>query len=273
MKVRVSILDDNIAGPLYFKGEHGLSVLVDVDGQTFLWDCGLSDIAVRNGRLLGVDFRAVSGIGLSHGHMDHAGGLTEVLMATGPKKLYMHPGALAPRYFKAGGGSVFAGVPFTREAIEAACLSLELATGPNEVMPGVSLSGEIPRVTSFEGNEPNLFVLKDGELVPDMFDDDQALIVDAPGGAIVLTGCAHSGIVNIMKHALEEYGNIKAVIGGTHIGMGGEAKLEPTMEFLKEAAVEKMVFCHCTGTVAISRLIDAFPGRMVPGQSGLTLEI
>jgi 7,8-dihydropterin-6-yl-methyl-4-(beta-D-ribofuranosyl)aminobenzene 5'-phosphate synthase len=75
-----------------------------------------------------------------------------------------------------------------------------------------------------------------------------------------------------MKFVLERHGKIKAVIGGTHIGMGGEAKLEPTMEFLEEADVEKMVFSHCTGTVAISKLMDRFPGRMVPGQSGLCME-
>lgn len=272
MQVKVIILCDNIAGPLFFKGEHGQSMLLDVDGRTFLWDCGLTDIALRNGRLLGVDFKALEGIGLSHGHSDHAGGLMDVLQASGPKRLHMHPGAMEPRYFAASGAKLFAGIPFRREAIEAACLELEFSKGPHEVLPGAYMTGEIPRVTSFEGNEPNLFVLRDGELVPDMFEDDQALIVDTPDGAIVLTGCAHSGIVNIMKFALMRHGKIKAVIGGTHIGMGGEAKLEPTIEFLEEADVEKMVFSHCTGTVAISKLMDRFPGRMVPGQSGLYLE-
>jgi 7,8-dihydropterin-6-yl-methyl-4-(beta-D-ribofuranosyl)aminobenzene 5'-phosphate synthase len=273
LQVKVIILCDNIAGPLFFKGEHGQSMLLDIDGRTFLWDCGLTDVAVHNGRLLGVDFKALQGIGLSHGHMDHAGGLMEVLQASGPKRLHMHPAALEPRYFMASGGKLFAGVPFTRQAIEAACLDLEFSKGPHEVLPGAYMTGEIPRLTPFEGDEPDLFVLRDAELVPDTFEDDQALIVDAPGGAIVLTGCAHSGIVNIMKYALERHGKIRAVIGGTHIGMGGEARLDPTMEFLQEAEVEKMVFSHCTGTVAISRLMDRFPGRMVPGQSGLYLEL
>jgi len=273
MEVKVAILCDNTAG-LLFKAEHGLSVLVEVEGRSFLWDCGQTDVAVSNAHAMGIDLRAVEGIGLSHGHMDHAGGLGPVLASSGPRKIYMHPEAFAPRYFVAGEMKLFVGIPLSTEALEAASGGIEYSRGPVEVMPGVRLSGEIPRVTEFEGPEPNLFAVEGGELVPDRSIDDQALIVDTPDGAVVLTGCAHSGVVNILKHVLETSGRIRAVVGGTHLGMGAPlSRVEATMEFLEEISPGRMVFNHCTGSVVMSRMLDRFGGAFIPGQTGLVMEV
>jgi len=270
--VKVAILTDNITGPPYFKAEHGLSCFLEVDGRRFLWDCGLTDVAVGNASLLGIDLRTIEGIGLSHGHVDHAGGLEAVLRVAGAKKVYMHPAAYEPRYLVAGDARVFAGIPLRREALEAMSSGLEMSSGPVEVLPGVTLTGEIPRVTEFEGDEPYLFVLRDGELVPDPFVDDQALVVDTPEGAIVLTGCAHSGLVNVMKHVIEGHGRIRAVIGGTHLGMGAPVeKVEKTMDFIQEALPDRIVVNHCTGSVVMSRMLDRFGGRFTPGNTGLVL--
>ncbi len=270
MEIKVAILDDNITGPPFFKAEHGLSVLLEVDGRRFLWDCGLSDLAVYNARLLGIDLRTIEGIGISHGHMDHAGGLAAVLGASGPKKVHMHPGALEPRYMVAGSFKVFVGIALRREALESMSDGLELSAAPVEVMPGVGLTGEVPRVTDFEGPEPSLFLLKDGELIPDPFVDDQALVVDTPDGAIVLTGCAHSGLVNILKHIMEKHGRIRAVVGGTHLGMGAPLpKVEATMDFLEEVLPDRIIVNHCTGSVVMSRMLDRFKDRFIPGQTGL----
>lgn len=269
MEVKVTILDDNIASPRVFKAEHGLSVLLEVEGRSFLWDCGQTDIAVGNARLLGIDLKSIEGIGLSHGHYDHSGGLLHVLGASGPKRVYMHPDALEPKFFKAGEIKVFIGLPFARTAIEGISGGLELSTGQVEVLPGVHMTGEVPRVTDFEGLEPNLYCEKDGELVPDPFTDDQALVVRTPEGAVVLTGCAHSGVVNILKHVQEEYGRIRAVVGGTHLGLGNEARVDPTIDFLDGLDVDKMIFCHCTGVAVISRLMAHFKDRFVAGHTGM----
>ncbi len=273
MDVKVAVLCDNTAG-LFCKAEHGLAVLLEVDGRSFLWDCGQTDVAVYNAQVMGIDLRGVEGIGLSHGHMDHAGGLGRVLAVSGPRKIYMHPEALAPRYFVAGAAKMFVGVPMRLEALEAAGAGVEFTRGPVEVLPGVRLTGEVPRVTDFEGPEPNLFRDEGGELVPDSFIDDQALVVDTPEGAVVLTGCAHSGVVNILKYVLETSPRIRAVVGGTHLGMGAPlSKVEATMEFLDGLDCGKMIFNHCTGSVVMSRMVDRFPGRFIPGQTGLVLEV
>lgn len=273
MEVRVAILNDNTAGPPAFKAEHGLSALVEVEGRSFLWDCGATDITVRNARAMGIDLAAIEGIGLSHGHYDHCGGLMTVLEASGPKRVFMHPEALTPKYAIFGQVQRFIGIPFSQAAIEGASLKLELSKEPVEVMPGVNLTGEVPRVTDFEGLEPNLFCFMDGDMVPDPFLDDQALVVDTPEGAIVLTGCAHSGVVNILKHVLESHERIRAVVGGTHLGLGDAKRMQPTIEFLDDVAPDKMIFTHCTGAKAATTMMERFKDRFVPSQKGLVLNV
>ncbi len=273
MEVKVAILNDNMAGPPAFKAEHGLSVLVEVDGRSFLWDCGATEITVRNARAMGINLGAIEGIGLSHGHYDHCGGLMAVLEASGPKRVFMHPEALLPKYAIFGQIQRFIGIPFSRPAIEGASLGLELSKEAIEVMPGVKLTGEVPRVTEFEGLEPNLYCLMDGDMVPDPFLDDQALVVDTPEGAVVLTGCAHSGVVNILKHVLESHERIRAVVGGTHLGLGDAKRLQPTIEFLDEVAPAKMIFSHCTGARAASTMLEHFNDRFIPSQTGLFINL
>jgi len=140
-------------------------------------------------------------------------------------------------------------------------------------MPKVFTTGEIPRVTGFEGEEPNLYVEVEGGLVPDPFTEDQALVVDTPEGAVVLTGCAHSGVVNILEYAREKYGEIRAVVGGTHLGLGNEGRLQPTLGYLEDLRVGRMVFNHCTGTRAVAEMITRFPDTFIPGQTGLVVTL
>jgi 7,8-dihydropterin-6-yl-methyl-4-(beta-D-ribofuranosyl)aminobenzene 5'-phosphate synthase len=274
MEVKVAVLVDNTVAIPPFRAEHGLSVWLEVDGRSFLWDCGQSDIAVFNANVLGIDLRKIEGIGLSHGHLDHAGGLQQMLYAAGPKPIYAHPVAWDPRYMVAGDFKMFVGIPLRVEACETMCAGIHTSRGPVEVLPDVWLTGEVPRVTDFEGPEPALFIEKDGELIPDPFSDDQALVIKKPDGCVVLTGCAHSGLVNIMKHVSAEYGPVRAIVGGTHLGMGApQSKIQATMEFLDEALPDKMVINHCTGSVVISRMLDRYRERFLPGQAGMVLNL
>ncbi|MBU1669633.1 MAG: MBL fold metallo-hydrolase [Actinobacteria bacterium] len=274
MEVKVTILCDNLAGPVSFKGEHGLAVLVEVEGKSFLWDCGQSDVAVHNAKISGLDLRKFDGIGISHGHFDHAGGLMEVLSAAGPKKLFMHPKALEPKFFMAGNIKRFIGIPFQKEAIQSACADVVISSDALEVLPGVRLTGEVPRVTDFEGFEANLYCRTDGEIRPDPFTDDQSLVVDTPDGAIVLTGCAHSGLVNVLKHVLRSSGKIKAVIGGTHLGLGASPeRIDATLDFLEEILPERIVPCHCTGMNATIQMVQRLKDRVIPGQTGMMISL
>lgn len=274
MQVNITILSDNLAAPISFKAEHGLSVLLEVDGKSFLWDCGQSGIAVENALIKGIDLRKIEGIGISHGHYDHAGGLPAVLTASGPKRIYMHPKALEPKLFIDGNTERSIGIPIRRETLEYACGELILSDEPVEVMPGVRLTGEVPRVSEFEGTEANLYSIVEEEIRPDTFPDDQSLVIDTPEGAVVLTGCAHSGLVNILKHVMETHGKIRAVVGGTHLGLGATPeRIEASIDFLEEVLPEKIVPCHCTGQNAAMLMMQRLKERVIPGQVGLELSL
>ena len=253
--------------------EHGLSLLVTVHGKTgprtLLFDTGYSPVTVtRNMDRLGVDPETLEAVVLSHGHMDHTGGLEAVLdRVRRPLQVVVHPGAFHhPRFVEtAEGERVRFPRTLDREALAARRgVELLLRAGPVPVAGGaVLVTGEIPRRTSFERGMPRAVVEREGRLVPDTVPDDQALVVHLEGkGLVVITGCAHAGVVNTVLHARRLTGvdTVFAVLGGFHLsGPGSEDLLEPTLKALEEIAPRVIVPMHCTGWKAVCRLAEAFP--------------
>ncbi len=272
MGIRVIILSDNVAAAPEFLGEHGLSIIVQTPGGSVLFDCGQSDIAVRNARLLGVDLRQLECIALSHGHYDHTAGLLPVLSVAGGKKVYGHPDIFLPRFFMAGGVKRYIGIPYSEKAVWSLSDGLVLGHEQREILGDIYLTGEIERIDEYTFIEPNLYVERDGELEPDDFRDDQALVVRTNEGVILVTGCAHAGIANTVKHVQKRFGKIKAVIGGTHLGLTDPAHIQSALHLLKEVDAEKLVLTHCTGIRLCGVLIQEFGERYIPGQSGMILD-
>ena len=140
------------------------------------------------------------------------------------------------------------------------------------LMTGVTTSGEIERVTSFEPLE-DLYTIVDGRVVQDQERDDAALILNFPEGLVILTGCCHSGIVNTMMHAKRMTGvdKIHAVIGGLHLYDASQEKVEKSIEALRE--VEWVFVGHCTGFDAMRRMADILGDRFSPIYSGMVLHL
>ncbi len=271
MDIRVSILSDNVASAPAFMGEHGLSIMIETPNGSVLFDCGQSDVAVRNARILGIDLQKVECIALSHGHYDHTAGLLHVLLETGRKKVFAHPDAFLPRFFQAGPIKRYIGIPFNDAAVRSSCEELMLSKEQVELISGVYLTGEIERIPEYTYVEPNLYVERDGELTLDDFRDDQALVVETEDGMILITGCAHAGIANTVKYVGARFGKIRAIIGGTHLGLTDPKQLEPSIKVLKDIDCEKLIFTHCTGIRLIGAFMSEFGERYAPGQSGMVL--
>jgi 7,8-dihydropterin-6-yl-methyl-4-(beta-D-ribofuranosyl)aminobenzene 5'-phosphate synthase len=127
-------------------------------------------------------------------------------------------------------------------------------------MAGIFATGEIPRVTAYE-DTGGAFFLDAAGTRPDPLVDDQTLVIDLGRSVVLLSGCAHAGMVNTLDHVRHLTGGkpVSAVIGGLHLGSAGEERLQQTIARLRDAQLEILAPAHCTGWPATAKLWSAFP--------------
>lgn len=238
-------------------GEWGYAALVEVDGRKLLFDTGARpDTVLSNARELGIDLADVEDVILSHHHGDHTGGLLTLRNAFKSS----NPAALSRVHIAAGffslEGSTRGNLVARRVEWEAAGITFIEHESRVELLPGVWLTGPVPRHTD-EANYPpnNVIRLPDGS-VPDNIPDDQALVFATADGIIVLTGCGHAGVINLVDYARELSGvqTLHAVIGGLHIFDATEERIVWTGEQLKAGGVRYLLLGHCTGVESTLRL-------------------
>lgn len=252
-------------------GEHGLAVLVEVDGEKILFDTGAGLTLLHNAEKLGIGLRDVGTAVLSHGHFDHTGGLKASLEAAGHIRVYAHEDVFGPKYrIDRGQPPSYIGVPWPRSELEDAGVEFVLNRAALSLRDGVFLTGEIPRTEPYEEVEERCYLKVGGEFVRDPVRDDQALVVETPRGICVLLGCAHSGVVNTLNHVTRLTGERKlyAVIGGMHLAWSDEARLVRTLEELERFEIQLVAPCHCTGQKAVAMMLRAFGRRFAPNHVG-----
>lgn len=279
MKIRITILCENLIGKLVGSGEHGFSAFVETDGGNYLFDTGNGHTVVPNSLALNKDLRTIHKIFLSHGHYDHTGGLPEVLKLRGKVDVHTHPHVFLDRIhiLKENGHEtkIFVGFPYKTTYLKFLGANFITNTDFVEVERRIFLTGEVPRETIFEKPDPRLFSEIDGKMAQDIFLDDQSLILDTDKGLILILGCAHSGMINIINHVVNKTGKGKfyAVLGGTHLDFLTPEQLEESIKSLKEMEIEKIGVSHCTGMRAAFRLHQEFGDRFFYGCVGSVLEV
>jgi 7,8-dihydropterin-6-yl-methyl-4-(beta-D-ribofuranosyl)aminobenzene 5'-phosphate synthase len=279
MKTRITILCENSVGRLVGSGEHGFSAFIETDQGNYLFDTGSGHSIVSNSLALSKDLRTVNKIFLSHGHHDHTGGLPEVLKLKGEVDVHAHPHIFLDRIhvIKENDKETkrFVGIPYKKNYLEFLGANFIFNTNFAELEKGIFLSGEVPRRTSFEKPDPALFAEVDRKMTQDIFSDDQSLIMDSQRGIILILGCAHSGMINIIHHAINKTGKEKfyAIVGGTHLDFLTPEQLEETLKVLKKLDIERIGASHCTGMKAAFRLHQEFGSRFFYGNVGNTLEV
>jgi 7,8-dihydropterin-6-yl-methyl-4-(beta-D-ribofuranosyl)aminobenzene 5'-phosphate synthase len=243
----ITILFENHAGwKKGLIGYHGFSALVEHNGYRVLVDTGTDGNVLLNNMLeLGIEPDSIDALFLTHGHYDHTGGMVELLKARSkPLDVYAHPGIFARRIaIKPKRREI--GIPFTREELEDLGAVFHLSEKPLEFLPGFMSSGEVERKT---WERAVGYIVENEKEVRDPVKDDIALIIDLGESIGVITGCGHSGILNIAQHAANLTGKpIKALIGGFHLRGAPERILKDAVEGLKELGVEHLYAGHCTG--------------------------
>jgi 7,8-dihydropterin-6-yl-methyl-4-(beta-D-ribofuranosyl)aminobenzene 5'-phosphate synthase len=267
-----------LAPPLL--AEHGFSALIRVTdaGEThaILLDAGLTEETLLiNADRLGIDFGEVEAIVISHGHIDHIRALIPALERLRPGiPIVIHPHAFAPRVIKIPDGTEFRMPPLDPDALERAGARIVRRKEPS-LLAGdrVLVTGEIPRVTEFEFGFPVQYAIIDGEEQPDpLTPDDQAIAVLVKGkGLVVISGCAHAGIINTVKYARQLTGSAKlhAIIGGFHLaGPLYESVIEPTVAALRESNPDFVIPTHCTGWKAIHEFARSMPDAFIQNSVG-----
>ena len=277
--MKITIICENTVGRRIGLGEHGFSAFIETDRENYLFDTGSGHSVIRNSLELNKDLRTIKKIFLSHGHYDHTGGLPEVLKLKGKVDIHAHPHVFLDRIHVTKENEketkTFVGLPYKKRYLELLGANFILNKDFTEVEKGVFLTGEVPRKTSFEKPDPVLLAEIDGKIDQDIFSDDQSLILDTEKGLILVLGCAHSGMINIINYVIDRMGkeNFYAVLGGTHLDFLTQEQLEESIKALKKMKIEKIGVCHCTGMRAAFRLHHEFGDRFFYGHVGSGLEI
>ncbi len=279
MKAKITILCDNLVGRFVGLGEHGFSAFVETGQGNYLFDTGSGHSIVSNSLVFNKDLKSVRKIFLSHGHPDHSGGLPDVLKVRGEVDIHAHPHVFLDRIavHKENGQEKkrFVGIPYKRAYLDSLGASFILNTDFTDVEENVFLTGEVPRVTSFEKPDPCLLIESDGKTYPDNLLDDQSLILATEKGFVLILGCAHSGMINVIKHVIAQTGKEKfhAILGGTHLDFLAPEQLEESIKSLKSLVIGTIGVSHCTGMRAASRLQQEFGDRFVYGSVGSTFDV
>ena len=266
--------------------EHGLSLMItvkrDKKSHCILFDCGYTKIGVpHNMQMLGINPRQIEAIVLSHGHMDHTGALYPIARSLGESiPLILHPDAfISPRFFGLDDGrKLMFPQTLIREDMESAGIQIAEKSSPSLLAEGMILvTGEVERVTEFEKGLPNASLQRDGKIEPDPIRDDQALAINLKEkGLVVISGCAHSGIINTVFYAKKITGidRIHAVLGGFHLsGPSFEPIIEKTITEFKKIKPEVIIPMHCTGWEAIKRFSEKFPSSFVLDSVGTRIAL
>lgn len=242
-------------------GEWGFGAIVEVDGHRILFDTGARPRTVlENARELKVDLTDVPEVVLSHDHSDHTGGLLTLRQDVAARA----PSALARVHVGRGlfwsrprpdGGE--ANLPLkTRADYAAAGITFVEHDTPQQILPGVWLTGPVPRVHPERNWDGKGQVRTPDGLVEDTIPEDQALVFDTDRGLVILAGCGHAGIVNTVEYArkIVRAAPIYAIVGGLHLYALDDERLNWTADQLKANGLGNLLGAHCTGIEAVYRI-------------------
>lgn len=247
--MKLIVLTENCAGA-GFLAEHGLSYIIEHEGEKILFDTGHTDIFIKNALTLDIDIqKEVNTVVLSHGHWDHGDGLQYI----DNKTLITHPEVFIKRFRKNDNSNI--GLKLSKSKIEQK-FKLILKDEPYRISDKIIFLGQIPRINDFEA-KTTPYTDKLGK--PDFVIDDSAVAVIQNNELIVITGCSHSGICNIIEYACKVTGinNVKTVIGGFHLKHKNQ-QTEYTINFLKKNDIKNIHPSHCTELPALAAFYKDF---------------
>lgn len=275
-EISLTTLVDNLADD-GLATEHGFSLWIETPEKRILFDTGQGPALAENANNLKCDLSSADILVLSHGHYDHTGGVPHVLKFNREIEVFCHAGTFLPRYSIAvKGHSRNISMPQ-----ETSVALLGLPSGglhwvavPQRILPGIGITGKIPRLNLFENPGGPFFLDPNGQR-QDLLDDDQALWIETERGLVIIVGCCHAGLLNTVEFVRRESGGekVRGIVGGLHLEHASPERLQMTCRAIGEWDLEFIIPCHCTGERAVASLRNAFGDKVRKGRAGLQLLI
>lgn len=276
MPTSITILCENCTEKTGTIGENGFSALVETEENTYLFDTGPGLSLPHNTKALKKDLSKVTKIILSHGHYDHTGGLAWAVQQTAPVEIVASKDLFSPHMVdkpeNAGKPPKPIGCPVSPLELRNAGASLHLVDSTTKIDNGIHLVTHIKRHKDLTPSDTRLVLQADGPepYIADPISDDASLLLEGSHPPVLLCGCAHAGLLNILNHLEKDMGvrKLGAVIGGTHLKFCGTELLAQTIDKLDALSVDLVAVCHCTGFHAAALLAGHYGKRFSKASVG-----
>ena len=261
MKI-INIIENNSINN-QIKCEHGLCTYIEMGNQKILFDVGQSDKFINNAKTLKIDLNAIDFVVLSHGHYDHTGGIPAFLSINKKAKVILHPNGLRERFSRSSKMIKSNGIPWREEwkKFEDRILFIDKTT---ELFPGFWIVTDLSGQGSDQVLNDRLVYKRDDEYIPDPFEDELVIVLKEENRTALLSGCAHNGIVNILKktHLLLDIKRYNFIGGGLHLNGKSNNQILKVIDELKDFQIDIWGLNHCTGQNAIELFEQFFPGKV-----------
>lgn len=268
----VTLMEDRLPVGSELVCEHGLSLYIEMNGIKILFDTGLSGNFIKNAEKLDIDLSDLQYVIMSHGHYDHTGGFKELVEAIGnPFQLIVGEDFFRKRYKDDGDKKISIGSRFDKEYVRFHNVDIKYMT--ENFYP---ITEDIAVISKFD-QSMNIDVLnrkyykeEKNKFVKDDFIDEISLLVNLEEGVIVILGCSHPGIVNILRTAERHFGKkLYGAIGGTHLIEADEQMLQETITYFREKDnLHLLSMFHCTGENATTIFENEFKKQFLHNYTG-----
>lgn len=272
--MKITALVENTSISEEYSCKHGLCLYIEACGHKILFDLGPDDSFLHNARKMNIDIADVDMVVLSHGHSDHGGAMQSFLQHNSKAKIYIQAGAFNPYYARV----LFGKVPIGLDAALQNNSRLVIVQGEYKIADGLLIFADVQGTACLPRSSKVLLVKKDGRYVQDDFSHEQNLLITENGRTVLLSGCSHRGIVNIMQAACGHTPKVDYAVGGFHMynTLNKRTESNSLLEQLAQRLQQyDTIFytCHCTGTRAYKILKAKMAGQIEYLSTGASITI